>query len=73
MHSWVMETQFDIRAEREKVGLSQAAVAAALGVNQSTVARWETNPSQCRSFALEAVKRAIANAGADVTTSEDAQ
>lgn len=57
-----MQNVFDIRAERTAKQLSQADIAAALGVNQSTVARWEDRPAQIKPFVIEAIKRAIEQA-----------
>jgi len=57
-----MSNTFDIRAERTAKKLSQAEIAAALGVNQSTVARWEDNPAQVKPFVADAVRRVIEQA-----------
>lgn len=35
-------SDIDLRAERERIGESQAEFAARFGVNQSTIHRWET-------------------------------
>lgn len=59
MHRYGMEQIFDIKAEREAKGLSQAEVAQALGVNQSTVARWEANPATVKPFVVKAIKDAL--------------
>lgn len=37
-----MEQEIDIKALRSKLGLTQAALAAAIGVDQSTVSLWES-------------------------------
>jgi transcriptional regulator with XRE-family HTH domain len=59
-----MNKTFDIRAERTAKKLSQADIAAALGVNQSTVARWEDNPAHVKPFVVDAVRRVIEQASA---------
>jgi transcriptional regulator with XRE-family HTH domain len=59
-----MSTNYDYRSERAAKGLSQAQVAKALGVNQSTIARWEENPSLMKPFMADAVRRAIEDAPA---------
>jgi len=63
-----MSKPFDIRAERTAKKLSQAYIAAALGVNQSTVARWEDNPAQVKPFVVDAVRRVIEQARAPEAT-----
>lgn len=64
-----MQTIFNIRAERTAKHLSQADIAAAMGVNQSTVARWEDKPEQVKPFVMDAIKRVIGKA----QTSEGAE
>jgi DNA-binding transcriptional regulator YiaG len=36
-----MENEIDVRALREKLGLTQVQLAVALGVDQGTVSKWE--------------------------------
>lgn len=46
-----------LRALREELGLSQAAVAEALGVRQPTVSRWETGKARPRPrYAVELLR-----------------
>lgn len=57
-----MEKKFCISSERARlkangVKVSQADIAAALGVNQTTVMRWEKNPSIMKPFIIDAVRR----------------
>jgi transcriptional regulator with XRE-family HTH domain len=59
-----MSNTFDIRAERTAKKLSQAEIAAAMGVNQSTVARWEDKPEHVKPFVIDALKRVIGQATA---------
>jgi len=49
----------DIASERKRLGLSQAAIAAKIGVNQATVSRWESGELTPNSRDLIAVKTAI--------------
>jgi DNA-binding transcriptional regulator YiaG len=64
VHRYGMSNTFDIRAERTAKKLSQAEVAAAMGVNQSTVARWEGDPEKVKPFVIDALKRVIGQAAA---------
>lgn len=49
----------DIASERKRLGLSQAAIAAKIGVNQATVSRWESGDLTPNSRDLIAVKAAM--------------
>ncbi|HXF71947.1 MAG TPA: helix-turn-helix domain-containing protein [Actinomycetota bacterium] len=53
-----------LRALREELGLSQAAVAAALGVRQPSVSRWETGKARPRPRHAVALLRLLEEAGA---------
>lgn len=49
----------DIASERKRLGLSQAAIAATIGVNQTTVSRWESGTLVPNSRDLIAIKTAM--------------
>lgn len=57
-----MQNVFDIRSERAAKNLSQADIAAAMGVNQSTVARWESRPEKVKPFVIDSIKFVIEQA-----------
>lgn len=58
----------DIASERKRLGLSQAAIAAQIGVNQATVSRWESGDLTPNSRDIIAVRSAM-----DALTSRSAQ
>lgn len=63
-------TPAEIRALRQRLGLSQVAFAARLGVGWATVQRWETGkvaPSNLGYSALARLAREVARAGNRVT------
>ena len=62
MHKCIMDKTFDIRAERIARKISQAEIAGALGVNQSTIARWEDRQELVKPFVMDAIKRVIKKA-----------
>ena len=56
----MLQTDIDLRAVREKIGDSQADFGARLGVNQSTVHRWETRGLPKHGTARNAVEKVVA-------------
>lgn len=54
----------DIASERKRLGLSQAAIAAQIGVNQTTLSRWEhghLTPNSRDLIALRAAMEALSS------------
>lgn len=48
-----MRNEIDVRKLREGLGMTQAALAAEVGVDQSTVSLWETSETKPRGPALK--------------------
>lgn len=55
-----MITKQDIIAARERLGLSQNAFAAKIGVDQSTVWSWEKNDLPKNRMILDSIERRVA-------------
>jgi DNA-binding transcriptional regulator YiaG len=53
-------TENDIKREREKLGLSQAALADLLGVAENTVWRWEVGQRKPHPVVLKAIQTVFA-------------
>lgn len=65
MHSGVMLITGDmVKSARNGLGESQAAFGARFGVNQSTVARWETEGPPKGGAAGKMIERVLAEVGA---------
>lgn len=56
MHNNCMTKNFDILSFRKSKGMSQADLAGELGVNQSTVHRWETGAVDVPAISIKALK-----------------
>lgn len=56
-----MQTDLDIKAEREALGISQAELAKAIGVDQSSVSLWERQKRLPRGPALKVLMQVLAD------------
>jgi len=55
-----MEHDLDIRATRDHLGMTQAQLAEAVGVDQSTVSNWERGVGRVRGPARKMIERLLA-------------
>jgi transcriptional regulator with XRE-family HTH domain len=62
-----------LREARERLGETQAAFAARLGVDQSTIHRWETNGPPDRGPAKIAIESVLAGLPSDPQVTEAAE